>query len=93
MKKIVPDPPRPLISTPYFTIHSDISPPDAIAHAGQLLRVVVETLDDHCRDHVGEPGLNLLANANHAAYSAYVLIQHAKGRLDDAQDGSRSHES
>ncbi|SUD66397.1 Uncharacterised protein [Pseudomonas putida] len=31
MKKIVPDPPRPLISTPYFTIHSDISPPDAIA--------------------------------------------------------------
>ncbi|MFJ4056570.1 hypothetical protein OSW16_25535 [Pseudomonas putida] len=87
MKKIVPDPPRPLITTPYFTIHSDISPTDAIAHAGELLRAVVETLDDHCRDHAGEPGLNLLANANHAAYSAYVLIQHAKRNWDDTQNG------
>ena len=91
MKKIVPDPPRPLSSTPYFTIHSDISPRDAIAHACELMRVVAETLDNHCRDNAGVPGLNLLANAAHAADSACVLAEHAKRRLEDAQEkGARS---
>jgi len=85
MKKIVPDPPRPLITTPYFSIHSDISPTDAIAHALELMRVVAETLDNHRRDYAGNPGLNLLANAAHAADSACVLMQHAKRRLGDGQ--------
>ena len=85
MKKIVPDPPRPLITTPYFSIHSDISPIDAIAHALELMRVVAETIDNHCRDHAGKPGLHLLVNAAHAADSACVLVQHAKRRLEDAQ--------
>ncbi|WP_438280931.1 hypothetical protein [Pseudomonas alabamensis] len=44
MKKIVPDPPSNLITTPYFSIHSEIIPPDALAHASELLRGVEETL-------------------------------------------------
>jgi len=83
MKKIVPDPPRPLITTPYFSIHRDISPTVAIAHALELMRVVAQTLDNHCREHAGSPGLNLLANATHAADSACVLVAHAKRRLSD----------
>ncbi|MFJ4157722.1 hypothetical protein ACIPZF_23360 [Pseudomonas sp. NPDC089752] len=85
MKKIVPDPPRPLITTPYFTIHSDISPTDAMAHACELLRVAVDTLDEHCRAHAGEPGLNLLTNAAQATDSARVLVEHAKRRMKDGQ--------
>lgn len=55
------------------------------------MRVVAETLDNHCRDNAGVPGLNLLANAAHAADSACVLAEHAKRRLEDAQEkGARS---
>jgi len=49
------------------------------------MRVVAETIDNHCRDHAGKPGLHLLVNAAHAADSACVLVQHAKRRLEDAQ--------
>ncbi|AXM97580.1 hypothetical protein ACU5P1_24185 [Pseudomonas plecoglossicida] len=34
MKKIVPDPPRQkILNTPFFSIHSDITPPDALVYA------------------------------------------------------------
>ncbi|WP_338747548.1 hypothetical protein V3D52_07795 [Pseudomonas putida] len=38
MKKLVPDPPRRPINTPFFTPESDIYPPLALAHAVELLR-------------------------------------------------------
>ncbi|NWC78772.1 hypothetical protein HX798_00555 [Pseudomonas putida] len=49
MKKIVPDPPsRKPVTTPFFTVQSDMYPPDALAHASELLRGVIETIDEHC---------------------------------------------
>lgn len=82
MKKIVPDPPcLKLINTPYFSIHADLIPPDALAHASELLRGVSETLDEHCRSVAGAPGLNMLANAAHAAETARALIEHALKRM------------
>ncbi|WP_251962186.1 hypothetical protein [Pseudomonas sp. Marseille-Q5299] len=49
MKKIVPDPPsRKSVTTPFFTVQSDMYPPDALAHASELLRGVIETIDEHC---------------------------------------------
>ncbi|OCT32874.1 hypothetical protein [Pseudomonas putida] len=82
MKKIVPDPPRlKLINTPYFSIHADLIPPDALAHASELLRGVSETLDEHCRSMAGTSGLNMLANAAHAAETARALIEHALKRM------------
>ncbi|CAG8864672.1 hypothetical protein PS627_01148 [Pseudomonas fluorescens] len=45
MKKIVPDPPANLITTPYFSIDSEMIPPDALAHASELLRGAEDTLD------------------------------------------------
>jgi hypothetical protein len=83
MKKIVPDPPRCLIQTPYFSVHSDISPEDAIIHGAELIRGVAETIDEHCRVHAGEPGLNTLANAAFAAESALILFQHAVASMSD----------
>lgn len=38
MKKIVPDPPRRILDFPFFSIHSGIIPPDALAHASELMR-------------------------------------------------------
>ncbi len=82
MKKIVPDPPRlKLINTPYFSIYADLIPPNALAHASELLRGVSETLDEHCRFMAGTPGLNMLANAAHAAETARALIEHALKRM------------
>ncbi|WP_449430252.1 hypothetical protein [Pseudomonas putida] len=87
MKKLVPDPPPyKIINTPFFSIHSDITPPDAIAHASALMRGVAETIDEHCRIHAGEPGLNMLANAMHAAQSARALAEHALSRLNIDQE-------
>ncbi|WDY58664.1 hypothetical protein [Pseudomonas sp. PSKL.D1] len=78
MKKIVPDPPRfKLINSPYLSVHSDIPAPDALAHASELLRGVAETIDEHCRNHSGEPGLNMLGNAAHASETSRALIEHA----------------
>lgn len=84
MKKIVPDPPHPLVQTPYFSVHSDNSPEDAFVHGIELMRGVVETIDEHCRLHAGEPGLTTLANAASAVDSALILFQHALATLSDA---------
>ncbi|MFT0519396.1 hypothetical protein [Pseudomonas faucium] len=82
MKKIVPDPPRPKIpNTPFFTAQSDMYPPDALAHVSELLRGVIETIDEHCRTRAGEPGLNMLGNAMHASEIAFALVEHVHGRL------------
>ncbi|MDH1572967.1 hypothetical protein [Pseudomonas sp. GD03746] len=82
MKKIVPDPPslKP-VTTPFFTVQSDMYPPDALAHASELLRGVIETIDEHCRARAGEPGLNMLSNAMHASEIAHSLVEHVHARL------------
>ncbi|UTL90830.1 hypothetical protein [Pseudomonas fluorescens] len=90
MKKIVPDPPHLLIQTPYFSVHSDISSEDAITHGAELIRGVAETIDEHCRLHAGEPGLNTLANAAFAAESALILFQHALASMSDEE--GQAHE-
>ena len=88
MKKIVPDPPRRKpITTPFFTVQSDMYPPDALAHVSELLRGVIETIDEHCRAHAGEPGLNILGNAAHATDSARVLAEHALARISADKEG------
>ncbi|HKS11587.1 MAG TPA: hypothetical protein VJS90_00980 [Pseudomonas sp.] len=81
MKKIVPDPPFKLITSPYFSIHSDLIPPDALALASELLRGVTQTIDEHCRSRAGEGGLGMLSNASHSAETARSLIEHALNRL------------
>lgn len=83
MKKIVPDPPLgKLPLTPLFTVRTDMYPPDALMHLNELLRGVSETIDEHCRAHAGEPGLNMLANAAHTTDIARALGEHVLGRLD-----------
>ncbi|MDF0731701.1 hypothetical protein P0Y43_13370 [Pseudomonas entomophila] len=82
MKKIVPDPPRlQLINTLYSSLHPDLSPPDALAVANELLLGIAETLDEYCRANAGLPGLNRLTNAGHSADTAHTLIEHALARL------------
>ncbi|MFP3995649.1 hypothetical protein SHV74_13990 [Pseudomonas capeferrum] len=82
MKKIVPDPPRRKpITTPFFTVQSDMYPPHALAHVSELLRGVIETIDDHCRAHASEPGLSMLSNALHASEIARSLVEHVHNRL------------
>ena len=82
MKKIVPDPhSRKPVTTPFFTVQSDMYPPDALAHASELLRGVIETIDEHCRARAGEPGLNMLSNAMHASEIAHSLVEHVHARL------------
>lgn len=82
MKKLVPDPPRlKLVSNPYFTLHSDLIPPDALALASELMRGVAETIDEYCRASAGIPGLQMLANAAYSAETAQALTEHALKRL------------
>ncbi|BBH45224.1 hypothetical protein [Pseudomonas sp. KU43P] len=82
MNKIVPDPPRRKpVTTPFFTVQSDMYPPDALAHVSELLRGVIETLDEHCRARAGEYGLSMLGNAMHASEIAYTLVEHVHTRL------------
>lgn len=82
MKKIVPDPPRrKSITTPFFTVQADMYPLDALAHVSELLRGVIETIDEHCRARAGEPGLNMLSNAMHASEIAHSLVAHVHDRL------------
>lgn len=89
MIKIVPDPPR---ATPYFSIHSDIPPTDALAHASELLRGVAETIDEHCRTHSGESGLSMLGNAAHASETSRALIEHALTGLHTKKARECAHE-
>lgn len=81
MKKLVPDPPLTLVTNPYFSIHSDLIPPDALALASELLRGVAQTIDEHCRSQAGERGLGMLSNAAHSAETARALVEHALNRL------------
>ncbi|QCI12194.1 hypothetical protein E6B08_12855 [Pseudomonas putida] len=77
MKKLVPDPPhRKSPRTPFFTVQSDMYPPDALAHTSELLRGVAETIDEHCRARAGEPGMGMLSNAMHATEVAHELVEH-----------------
>ena len=82
MKKIVPDPPRKIITTPHFTIHSDLTPLDSLAYASELLRGVYETTDEYCRSHFNEPGQGMLVNVLHSAETAKALIEHALLKLN-----------
>ena len=81
MKKIVPDPPFKLITSPYFSIHSDLIPPDALALASELMRGVAQTIDEHCHSQAGERGMGMLSNASHSAEMARALVEHALNRL------------
>jgi hypothetical protein len=81
MKKIVPDPPFKLITSPYFSIHSDLIPPDALALASELMRGVAQTIDEHCHSQAGERGMGMLSNASHSAEIARALVEHALNRL------------
>ncbi|MBA1201522.1 hypothetical protein G7009_07075 [Pseudomonas capeferrum] len=81
MKKLVPDPPFTLITNPYFSIHSDLIPPDALALASELLCGVTQTIEEHCRSQAGKHGLGMLSNASHSAEMARTLIEHALARL------------
>lgn len=88
MNKIVPDPPRQkILHTPFFSIHSDITPPDALVYAAELLCGMIDTLDEYCHLHAGEPGLNILGNAAHATDSARVLAEHALARINAEKEG------
>lgn len=78
MKKLVPDPPRRPINTPFFTPESDIYPPLALAHVIELLRGVIETLDEHCRSHAGDAGLG------NALYSTAI---HIDAGIESARHG------
>lgn len=89
MIKIVPDPPR---ATPYFSIHSDMPPTDALAHASELLRGVAETIDEHCRTHSGESGLSMLGNAARASETSRALIEHALTSLHTKKARECAHE-
>ncbi|CAG8870089.1 hypothetical protein PS627_03845 [Pseudomonas fluorescens] len=81
MKKLVPDPPFKLITHPYFSIHSDLIPPDALALASELLHGIAQTIDEHCRAQSGERGIGMLSNASHSAETARALVEHALNRL------------
>ncbi len=90
MKKIVPDPPhyatpRKIITTPYFTIHSDLTPPDSLAYASELLRGIFETTDGYCYAHANEPGQGMLVNVLHSAETAKALIEHALAKLQASE--------
>ncbi|KAF1309390.1 hypothetical protein BLX42_18950, partial [Pseudomonas sp. SG-MS2] len=74
-------PSRKPVTTPFFTVQSDMYPPDALAHASELLRGVIETIDEHCRARADEPGLNMLSNAMHASEIAHSLVEHVHARL------------
>ena len=86
MKKPVPDPPRnkPPLS-PFFTVRTDMYPPDALIHITELLRGVSQVIDEHCRNHTDQPGMSMLANAAHATDIARALSEHVLGTLDMAK--------
>ena len=87
MKKIVPDPPTPF-TTPYFSIHSDLIPPDSLAYASELLRGIHETTDEFCRVHANEPGQGMLVNVLYSAEMARALVERALSRLQGMDRGA-----
>ncbi|MFZ0152766.1 hypothetical protein [Pseudomonas sp.] len=87
MKKIVPDPPSSLVTSPYFSIHSDLIPPDSLAFASELLRGIHETTDEFCRAHANEPGQGMLVNVLHSAEMARALVEHALSKLQGMDRG------
>lgn len=92
MKKIVPDPPysdisRDNITTPYFSIHSDLIPPDSLAFACELLRGIHDTTDEFCRAHANAPGQGMLMNVLHSAEMARALVEHALSKLQAVEEG------
>ncbi|MFF7066200.1 hypothetical protein [Pseudomonas sp. NPDC008258] len=82
MKKIVPDPPRvKLFNTLYSSIHPDLTLPDALAVASDMLLGISQAIDEYCRANAGENGTQMLANAGHCADTAHALVEHALVRL------------
>ncbi|HWD30261.1 MAG TPA: hypothetical protein VG536_01635 [Pseudomonas sp.] len=87
MKKLVPDPPpHQIITTPYFSIHSDLIPTDSLAYASELLRGISETTDEYCRARALEPGQGMLVNVLHSAECARALVEHALTQLESGND-------
>ncbi|MGH8379678.1 hypothetical protein [Pseudomonas sp.] len=83
MKKLVPDPPpHQIITTPYFSIHSNLIPTDSLAYASELLRGISETTDEYCRGRALEPGQGMLVNVLHSAECARALVEHALMQLE-----------
>ncbi|HKS13231.1 MAG TPA: hypothetical protein VJS90_09350 [Pseudomonas sp.] len=85
MKKIVPDPPHHIITTPHYTLHSHLTPHDSLVYASELLRGVYETTDEYCRAHFKEPGQGMLVNVLHCAETAQALIEHALAKMQAAE--------
>jgi hypothetical protein len=56
-------------------------PPDALAHASELLLGAEDTLDQLRRDHGAEPRLNMLANVMHSTEMARALVEHALRKI------------
>ncbi|MDF0734155.1 hypothetical protein P0Y43_26065 [Pseudomonas entomophila] len=82
MKKHVPDPPRlTLVTNPLFTTPVDMIPPDALAHASELLRGVTQIIDEYCRENAGEPRVAMLTTAAHSAAMSRALVEHALTRI------------
>lgn len=77
MKKHVPDPPNlTLFATPI-----DMIPPDALAHASELLLGVAQIIDEYCREHIGEPRMAMLSTARHSTAMSRALVEHALMRI------------
>ena len=85
MKKIVPDPPRKLITTSHYTLHNHLPPQDALVIASELLRGAYETTDEYCRSHFKEPGEGMLVNVLHSTETAKALIEHALAKLQESE--------
>jgi hypothetical protein len=85
MKKIVPDPPRKLITTSHYTLHNNLPPQDALVIASELLRGAYETTDEYCRTHFKEPGEGMLVNVLHSTEAAKALIKHALAKLQESE--------
>ena len=82
MNKIVPDPHRlKLFNTLYSSIHPDLTVPDALAVASDMLLRISEAIDEYCRANADENGVQMLANAGHCADTAHALVEHALVRL------------
>lgn len=78
MKKLVPDPPRQdFTQLSSFSLHSNVTTSEILAHASELLLGVAETIDQHRRAHPYQAGLNMLANAAHTTDASRALIDYA----------------
>lgn len=83
-KKPVPDPPIHLPpKPPFYTIHGETTPLEAIEHAHRLISGVAATIDEHCRLYPREPGIEVLANVIHIADWGSSLLLFAQDCLTD----------